>query len=262
MPSDGFATLTTMGLLASFVRFRLKFDAGSSDLAPAEEAQFAEKRTIASGVPLGYYSQHIFEMKNASGAFTSRERGLFGVHWINLTAGEVDTTWIDADFASVESAVQTFWTTDAARVPIDFRLVEHRWYPYGVSVLPPTPAARVTTLGSPIAGTGSVQSPHQLATTVTLRTGLRRHWGRIYMPLSAGVLSSGGVLSSAEVDGVATAARTMFMVTPSAQGIVPVVYDRNRKLAFGVTAVEVDSVPDIVRRRRPRDTGYRKIFTS
>lgn len=251
-----------MAVLASYVRFLLKFDAGSGSLSDAETGQFTEQRTISGSAPLGYYSQHIFEMQNYSGAWTTRERGMFGIHWINLTAGEVDTTWVAADFASVESAVQAFWTSDAAAISNDCRLVEHRWYAFGADVLEPNPAARVTTLATPLVGTSTGAWVRQVASTLTLRTALRKHWGRIYFPISSSMFDNNGQMTSGNVDGLAADARTMFTVTPAAQGVIPVVYDRVRKLAFGVTAIEVDSVPDIQRRRRPRDTGYKKIYTS
>lgn len=252
-----------MGLLASFVRFKLDFGAGSGSLSTAENGQFAETRTATAASPLGYYQQCIFEFKNYSGAYTQRERGMFGIHWINLTSGELDQTWVAADYAACESAVEAFWTALLSKIGTDTRYVEHRWYAYGAGIVPPNPPSRVTTLATPIQGTSTNIGPKQVSCTVTLRTTLRRHWGRIYVPIAAGVFGvGGGQLSSADADTIASAARTMLTVTPAAQGVVPVVWDRNRKLAFGTTAVEVDSVPDVQRRRRPRDTGYKKIHTS
>jgi hypothetical protein len=251
-----------MGVLGSFIRFKVDFSAGSSSLAPAENGQFTESRTVGVTAPLGYLSQHIFGMKKTGGTWSTRERGVCTIHWINLTSGEVDTSWITADFTSVESAFETFWGAVGSGIPNDFRLEEHRWYGFGSGVAAPNPPARITTLATPLVGTGTATSPHQLATTVTLRTALRRHWGRFYLPISASWLAAGGELPQASVDPIAAAARTMLTVTPAAQGVTPVVYDRARKIAFGVTAIEVDSVPDIIRRRRPRDTTYRKIYTS
>lgn len=248
--------------LASFVRFVLDFSAGSGDLSDAERGQFTETRTLDPAEPLGYYSMHVMEMKDGSGTFTTKERGMYGIHWINLTAGEVDRTWTSADYAAVEGAVETFWTAMAALTPSEFRLVEHRWYAFGPQVFPPNPPSRVTTLGTPKVGTATGGSPHQLSTTITLRTALRKHWGRFYYPLAAAQLTAGGQLTTSNVDSFANAAKTKLMVTPSAQGVIPVVWDRNKKIAFGVTAIECDSVPDIQRPRRPRDAAYKKILTS
>lgn len=251
-----------MGVLGSFVRFKVDFAAGSGSLSPAEAGQFAETRSASAATPIGYYSQHVFQFKNFGGSFTDRERGMFGIHWINLTSGELDQSWVSADFAAVESAVETFWSANAASFANTVRLVEHRWYGYGLGVVAPNPPVRITTIGTPIVGTITSANVPQVAGNITLRTALRRHWGRIYVPFATSIYGTNGQISSGGVDALAGAARTMLMVTPAAQGIVPVIYDRNRHLVFGVSAVEMDSVPDIQRRRRPRDTGYKKIFTS
>lgn len=251
-----------MGVLGSFVRFKLDFGAGSGSLSPAESGQFTETRTASSATPLGYLSQHIFEMKNFAGAFTTRERGVNTLHWINLTGGELDQSWVAADFAAVEAAVEAFWTANLSSFATSCRLVEHRWYPFGAGVVAPNPPIRVTTLATPIVGTSTGVYVPQVASNITLRTSLRRHWGRIYVPIVTAAFAPNGQMGSAVVDNLAAAARTMLMVSPSAQGVVPVVWDRVRKLAFGVTAVEVDTVPDIQRRRRPRDPGYKKIFAA
>jgi len=251
-----------VGLLGTFVRFKVDFSAGSGDYSPAENGQYAETRTVSPTNPVGYYSQHIWQMKNAGGTFTDRERAMFGIHWLNLTSGEPDFTWITADYLAVESAVEAFFTAQAAKISSDIKLIEHRWYAYGVGVVPPNPPSRITTLATPIVGTNASFSAHQMSSTVTLRTSLRRHWGRIYAPIADAVTSTGGQFSTGTVDSLAASARTMLMVTPAAQGIVPVVYDRSRAILNGVTAVEVDSVPDVVRRRRPRDSAYKKIYTS
>jgi hypothetical protein len=251
-----------VGLLASFVKFKIDFGAGSGSLPGAEGAQFVESRTAPTTNPVGYYSQHIFGMKPAGGVFTTRERGLFGIHWINLTSGELDTTWTSADYASVEGAIETMWSSLAAIISSDFRLEEHRWYAFGAGVTPPNPPSRITTLATPAVGTATATGVHQAACTVTLRTTLRRHWGRFYLPLAGSQVGSGGQITNSNTDAIAAAARTALLVTPAAQGVIPVVYDRTRKLVFGTTQLEVDSVPDIIRRRRPRDTSYRKIYTA
>jgi hypothetical protein len=251
-----------VAVLASFVRFLVDFTAGSGDLGPAQEAQFSERRTLADPPIVGYYSQHIFEMKNQAGAFTTRERGMFGLHWLNTTGGEPDVSWVAADYAAVETGVAALWSTTPTYIGTDIRLVEHRWYAYGPGVVAPNPPSRITVIGSPPVGTNSSNGPHQLASTVTLRTTLRRHWGRIYLPVASSLFGAGGQMTQTNCDNLVNSARANLIGTPSAQGVLPVVWDRNRKLVFGVTQLEVDSVPDIVRRRRPRDTAFRSIVSS
>lgn len=248
--------------LATFVRFRVWFEAGSDPNHSVNAGQFVEDIDAPDVPALGQYVQNVFEMADYSGAFGTRERGMFGIHWINTTGGNLDTSWVTADFTAVESAVQTFWTALNLSISSDVRLVEHRWYAYGPGIFKPNPPSRVTTI-TPAAGGGSPGTVRQNATTVTLRTALRRHWGRFYVPVTSSKLgSTHGQLASSDVDAFAAAARTLLTSPGTSQGVVPVVWDRVHNRAYGVSEIEVDSVPDIIRRRRPRTTGYKKIHTS
>jgi hypothetical protein len=248
--------------LATFVKFRLFLDAGSDSGHSTTADQFTEDR-LTSGTPAwGKYVTAAFTMDDFGGTISSNQRGQFGIHWINTTGGDLDTTWTAADYTSVESALTTFWGDRQAAIPSSFRLTEFKWYNFGPEVFPPNPPVRITTL-TPSAGTGTSASPLQLSTTITLRTTLRRHWGRFYVPLiGAQCNGGGGQLGAANVDAWATAARTMLLAPGAAQGVHPVVWDRVHKVAYGVTAIECDSVPDIIRKRRPSQTGYRKILTA
>lgn len=208
---------------------------------------------------LGYYCQHIFQMKDGSGNFSDKERGLFGVHYLNTTGGDLDVTWVTADYAAVESAIQTYWTALSPWMTGDVKLVEHRWYPFGPGVLPPNPPSRIQAAAAGLVGTGTGLEPHQIGETCTFRTPLRRHWGRIYLPLMKCVGDNGGQIGSSLVDAVANGMRTAVGSMNTAQGIVPCVYDRSRHSALGITAYEADSIPDVIRRRRPRTANYKKI---
>jgi hypothetical protein len=159
--------------------------------------------------------------------------------------------------------METLWTSLGGIIPNEVRLVEHRWYAFGPGVVPPNPPSRVTTIAVPKQGTGTTIPPHQIASTLTFRTALRRHWGRIYLPAFAVAanVTAGGQLSATMVDTLAAAGST-YLKSGNANGLVPCVWDRNRKVAFGITAVECDSVPDIIRRRRSRVTNYKKILVA
>lgn len=248
--------------IGPFVRFLIAAAAAAWSNWDTISGLFDRKQEL-SGTPIfGYYCQHVFEYKDGTGAFSPRERGMFGIHYVNSTGGDLDTTWIAADFAAVEAAVQAFWTANQSTIPSSCHLVEHRWYAFGPGVVPPNPPVRVTTLGTPLPGTGTQNDVHQAAMTVTLRTALRRHWGRIYLPMGSQMVSVLGQSTTGLVDALCNSARTMFMSPFTSNGIVPVVYDRNKHGVLGVTALEVDSVPDIIRRRRPRTSNYKKILTS
>lgn len=210
----------------------------------------------------GRYAQFIFGMKDGAGAWTPRERGMYGIHYINTTGSDPDDTWVTADFTSVESAMGTFWGAIPGYISTDCRLEEVRWYKFGPGITAPNPPVRTYLYPTPPVGTQSAGWPRQVAMTVTLKTTLRKHWGRVYLPISPAAFATNGQASAANVDGIATAFRTFLTGPETAQGVTPVVYDRARKSMLGVTELQVDSVPDVVRRRRARTTIYRKQFTS
>lgn len=250
-----------MAALATFVKWKIKVPGVSVELTAGQEDQFDEPRDAAGADILGYYCQNIFEMKNFAGAYTSRERGIFGVHYINTTGGELDTTWTSADYAAAEAATQAMISGNPSFFSNGMKLVEHRWYPFGPGATPPNPPSRVTSSLS-ISGSASTSYVRQVASNVTLRTTLRKHWGRIYLPVSTAIVfDTNGQASTGNVDQLATLARTWLLAAETSQGVMPCVYDRARKQAFGVTSIEVDSVPDVQRRRRPRDSGYRKVLS-
>lgn len=250
-----------MAALATFVRFRLWFDAGSDSGHATTASQFTEDQNATATPTWGYYSQNLFEMKDTSGTFAVRERAMFGIHWINTTGGALDTTWTTGDYTAAESAIQTFWINTNTFISQDYRLVEHRWYSFGPGVTKPNPPSRITTI-APLAGQGTALGPHQVASTVTLRTALRRHWGRIYMPYGTQFTSTGGTMTASTVDTINAAARTMLTAPGTSQGVVPVVWDRVHHRAYGITDIETDSIADIQRRRRQRTVNYRKIVSA
>jgi hypothetical protein len=249
--------------IGPFVRFAIM--ASSAVYANWDTIRSQFDRAVENEVrPIyGYYVQHIWQQKDSGGAFTDKERAMVGVHWMNTTGGDLDVTWTSADFALVEAGFQAYWTSLGSMIQDECRLVEHRWYSYGPGVVKPNPPARITTIATPLQGTGTAKAPHQIASTLTLRTPLRRHWGRIYMPVFAvaASASAGGQLTAGAVDLLATGGST-YIKSGLANGLTPCVWDRNRHVALGVTSVESDSVPDIIRRRRSRVTAYRKILTA
>src|SRR3954453_8015350 len=221
-------------------------------------------RAVTDATPpvYGYYVQHVWQQKDTAGTFSDKERAMTGVHWINTTGGDLDTTWTNEDFALIEAGFQAMWTTLGGFITTDNRLVEHRWYAFGPGVHSPNPPFRVTTVAGSPAGVGTGVNAHQLAGTITFRTPLRRHWGRMYLPLAnASSFSAGGTFSPAMVSTFANAGAT-YVKSGNANGLAPVVWDRNRKVALGITAVEAASIPDIITRRRQRAMNARTVVTS
>lgn len=183
---------------------------------------------------------------------------------LNITSSAIDITWTTGDYSGTEARFDTFFTAYKPFFAPGTTLVEYRWYrmafrpasdpsPFVPSVVP----SRLTTKS--ISGTGaSSVLPRQTALVLTERTPLPKHWGRAYLPMDAvtTTLSSNGQMTTAAVATVIAAAKTLYQGLWADQ-IVPVVAitqvngDPARAL-LPVTALVVDSTPDIQRRRRPK----------
>lgn len=218
---------------------------------------------IDSSHPIyGYRYVAVIGQRDAvSGAWTQRAQ--YSIAYVNVTSGDPDFTWTTGDYTAIETASEAFWTALAARIPTSYRLEEHRWYAYGPGVTPPNPVTRYVTLATPIAGTSTGATHMSAAMAVTLKTTLRKHWGRFYVPVSVQgfPFDAAGRASSSNVDTFASAART-FLTAGSAAGVLPAVWDDAHKVVHGMTAIQVDDIPDVIRRRRQSVTQYRKTYVS
>jgi len=210
---------------------------------------------------LGYYSTFIFEYRDTPAGAWGIDRGQFGLHWVNVTGGDPDFTWTAADFAAAETLLTNFWSGHTAYFPNTIRAVEIRWYAFGPGVAAPNPTVRVTPIVAQTPGASGGSGPRQLACAMTLKTPLRKHWGRFYLPITgSATCDASGRLPSATVDGLAVGLNTLAL-GDTGQGVFPCVYDRVRHGVFGISAVQVDDIPDVIRRRRPSTTLYRKQTT-
>lgn len=194
----------------------------------------------------------------------------FKIDLVNVTADELDVTWTSGDFASVRAAISTFETAILSQVVGSQRFADVK--AYRMRFNPVLDVARpFAETGPPVyvsalanAGTATGAMAYQVAPTVTLRTGWARHWGRCYMPCpSNNQLDSYGRLNSTYRSTVGTAFKTMLGTLHDA-GFYPVVpvgqLDKSPFHALlGVQAVVVDDVPDVQRRRRPKQTAVRTV---
>lgn len=179
--------------------------------------------------------------------------------FLNLTAGSPDDTWTSGDYTTLETALDTFFTAIAPYVPSSHKVSQYDWYRVGVGVVPPNPAERSTVKGTPIAGSGSLANPLQVASSLTFRTSVRRSWGRTYLPVGGISVNSNGRIGSTQVNALCTAGQTLANSAASSDFYLGVT---SKKLnAFLVAEkIEVDDVLDIVRRRRPKAAIYKKIL--
>lgn len=199
------------------------------------------------------------------------DRAICTFDFINITSGDIDTTWITSDYTSIETAFDTWWTSIKPYVHSNHSLVEFRWYKQRFNSVdnpkpfsPAGPPQRVTTRNVP--GTYTTTGiPYQVAMSVTERTAFPKHWGRFYIPgVGGGNFDSAGRFTTASITSVANATQTLYNATVSGPGAYPVVpVTQVDKVAvralLAVSEVSVDDVPDVVRRRRPKRVSARQV---
>lgn len=180
--------------------------------------------------------------------------------FLNITGGDPDDTWITSDFTTLEGLASTWFTGVKPYVPGWCKLSRYLWHRVGPGIPLPNPAVRIVDIASPQTGTGTVTLPPQAACSITLRTGLRRHWGRTYLPLQTTIDSTGRIGNTART--AIVAATVTFLQAAAAADFFPVVMAVNPpgfSSALGVEAVEVDDDVDIIRRRRWKHTVNRNV---
>jgi hypothetical protein len=106
---------------------------------------------------------------------------------LNLTGGVPDETWITSDYTSAEARLTTFWNaikntyaslSASADAPVLSRFV---WHIVGAGVGRPNPSERELAVSLPGTAVQNMMPP-QVAVSLTLKTAVRRSWGRVYLP--------------------------------------------------------------------------------
>jgi hypothetical protein len=125
--------------------------------------------------------------------------------------------------------------------------------------VPTGPPIRIKQHGG--AGTGTGRFPFQVATSITLRTGWPKHWGRFYVPNPAYAIDADGRIPATHRQFLAdevwdfkqeVEAANFLIATPVSQ-----VSRQKAHGLLGVNAVVVDDIPDVIRRRRPKQAAAR-----
>lgn len=188
-------------------------------------------------------------------------------HFLNLTGGLPDASWITADYTTVESAFDTYWTALKTSYAPDVKLAEYLWRadgpafrPFGTSLSPTLRA-----VSRSVVGTGAaVGLPPQCAISVTETTAskylvenvegvgaqLRNRWGRYYLPAPITSLVDGsGRIATGWLEPIAVATETFYETCVTA-GLIPVVYSPTTGHAWSVLEVHLDDIFDVIRSRR------------
>jgi hypothetical protein len=192
---------------------------------------------------------------------------IFSFELVNYTNGQPDNTWTDADYTTVDNALELFLTTyRSAMVPYltftEMRAYIRQFNPYSnpKPFADSGPPEKVNVMNYP--GLATQVGWPQSCTTITEKTPARKHWGRFYLPtLSPGTSTTSGHLTPAVADSI-IAAWSTFLTTVMDAGFTPVVpttqIDKvQARTLQGVTSVQIDDVTDVIRRRRYRSASYR-----
>jgi len=194
---------------------------------------------------------------------------------VNYTNGVVDTTWTTADYGSVVSSIEPILAAWATNMSVGhsfteisaYRMAYHDpgyvdpktgKYPCFVNSGPPDFTTPVTHVG-----VGTALQAAQVSATTTEITGARAGWGRTYWPFPAStVLASGGGIANATVDAFLQVVHDKYgeLMANQFPVVVPSCFSGktiNRALQT-VSAVRMDNVPDIQRRRRLNKATYSK----
>lgn len=254
-----------MPVLADYVRFRWLW--GAVDWQSGSESPYTSAQTganlgtsAAAGVGVGV-RRAVLHFNRAT-MVANADDSECHFDFLNITGGDPDDTWTPTDYTTLEGYLATWWGSIKNTVKSSVKLDHISWYRHGPGINPPNPAERVTTVN--VAGTGVADTmPPQVAQTTTFRTGVRRSWGRTYLPaMTIGAADGGtGKCAVSVVDELANAAGAL-LASAVAHDFPLVVTSKHLNAVLNVEAVEVDDLFDVIRRRRWKQTTYRKILTA
>lgn len=198
----------------------------------------------------------------------SADRYVTTMDIVNITNGQVDSSWTAGDYDYVDGIIGGLVTGYMAYTNNNLRHIDRKYYRRLFNPLtdskpfPPVGPPEHTVLGGTI---GTMTQPYpapQVSATSTDRTTYPKHWGRNYWPLPGpSNFTSTGHLSPTFVDALGALVHDaynslmvgeMFPVTPVTQ-----IQGAPARALLTTTAVQVDDVPDVVRRRRPKHPTHK-----
>lgn len=204
---------------------------------------------------------------------TNQDVATCGLSFVHRTEGTDTGPFTDADAATIEGLIDTFWDALKEQYHPSFALDRYDWHYFGIDVRSPNPAFRSTLKTPPVAGSADEQhlAPAQVAAGVTLKTDRRRSWGRIYMPGPVAGDNTDGLIAAAFVtmlsdaigdlaDGAEAADLPLVVWCPRHDGellkygeaahAADLDVPDSSSVARGVWQTQVDDLWDIQRRRR------------
>lgn len=210
------------------------------------------------------------EWTRATPTGTVEDRAQSKLDILNITSGAVDGSFTSGDWTAVDTRIAAWRTSQMDRWSSSYTFAGYKGYQmrFNVGGDPRKPFAEtgppLWVSGQSYAGTGTAGIPYQVSSACTLRTAWPKHWGRCYLPTpGVGDLDAYGRLTSAHRTDVANAMRLLVDDLADADflTVIPVTQVNKTPLygLLGVTDVVSDDVPDIQRRRRPKQPAARTV---
>lgn len=215
---------------------------------------------------------------------TTEDAAVFTLNIANITGGQLDGTWTAADYTTCDNAIQELLSSLTSLIATTHTMRDVRYYqaqfnpdlPIGANIWKPgdagTPPKRFAKMGPPAHifiptganGSATTSLPYQVAASVTFKTPAPKHWGRCYLP-GLGVIdisgSTFGRFGSGTIQTLANAFAEFYDDLGNAdfQLVVPTTQQDGKYATglSGVTSIVVDDIPDVIRRRRPKQAGQR-----
>lgn len=193
---------------------------------------------------------------------------------MNFTGGNIDGSWTDSDYATAVSQFNIILNAWAGLMSGGHQFTEVKAYVMGFN--PEWAGSLVTSDLEPFVesggpdyagalnavGTGSLALPSQVSFSVTEETPVRRNWGRFYLPWPSGnsLGTSSGRFSSTTITTIVNAVHSAYNNLAGVE-LFPIVvhtYQNKARVAAWsqVTGLRGDDIPDIIRRRRPKDASF------
>jgi hypothetical protein len=214
--------------------------------------------------------RHVQLIVQPVGNQTTADRAVTTWDIVNVTNGAIDNSWTDQDYSDVQTSLSTLAQLWLPHMTTSYQLVETRYYrrafnpmtidkPFQFS----GPPERTFPINLPGTG-GTGGTVRQVALTSTDRTTYPRHWGRNYWPFpGSGLTTALGYVPNATCDSWALAVHDTYAALMAKEffPVVPVTQVQKvpTRGLLGVTAVQVDNLPDVMRSRRPKFTTYRAL---
>lgn len=264
--------MALLGLTSAQAKFAKWLIRAAENAIPAAVAWLADDLLAnPEAAPELEWRRVVTQWVKATPTGTVEDIATFKFDVVNVTADELDVTWTTTDYGNVMTPLGVFRSAIVPYVNPAYsyqgtKIYRMRFNPVADPAKPflDTGAPAYATSGTLVPGTQTGSLPYQVAQSVTLRTAWPKHWGRVYLPTpGSAAFDSYGRLTSTQRSGIAGAVKTLLGSWHDA-GFYPVIpVTQVEKQVFhgllDVTEIVADDVPDVIRRRRPKQVGARTI---